>query len=40
MDDCMNALGENERQTNAVWDSNFREASVGIVRQTGGVVWR
>lgn len=37
MDDCMNALEENERQTNAVWDSNFREANVGIVQKQG---WR
>lgn len=35
MDDCMNALEENERQTNAVWDSNFREANMGIVQQQG-----
>lgn len=35
MDDCMNALGENERQTNAVWDSKFRGANMGIVQQQG-----
>lgn len=35
MDDCMKALEENERQTKAVWDPNFREANVGIVQQQG-----
>lgn len=31
----MSALEENERQTNAVSDSNFRDPSMGIVQQQG-----
>lgn len=35
MEVCMSALEENERQTNAVSDSNLRDPIMGIVQQLG-----
>lgn len=35
MEVCASALEENERQTNAVSDSNFRDPSMGIVQRLG-----